>query len=467
MRRNNGMKTIFLGILIIICIIQTAMLWLGDFPSQNFFKPKIEEKKGIDPFAIWVIRPSASNTGKPSSLAYKMDYTIENSRREYESLVLKLQILLHSSRINAEAVKVESGIQWDKLLTMPAIVYDYEVPLTIGQISGSGEDYPEIGLIDMVFVHSDTKFEKNISISFVSKMEEKVYTLQIPEGFKEFTKVYQFYAQEEVVQGITTYQPSALSNVKEYIKGNVFMPIASMKNPIFYEVINVYNPISLVAENGMKELEKYVNGFFINPLLKDTTYNSDGTVIFKEPTKNVVMYSPKGVIEYINLAPKSNNITTTLVSGYNVAMDFIEETEALTEVTKEGLYLANIEEKQQEITYYFDMLYDGYKVVLGQKVREYLEIDSLVKITVRNNQVISCSICTLQFEPEMVGGQVREWMLKSEYVDPINEALEVLLKQGKEPIQFDEMETVYHVNDVKENVYLTRGILLDRTWYYP
>ena len=468
MKRKEIIKSILLGILIITCIIQTTILWLGGIPGQNFFRQVEGGLKGIKPFAVWILKPSASNAGGTSSFAYQLDRTVDHTKRHYERLILELQVVLKSQTTNYKKLQQKQEVDWDKLFSMPSICYEYTLPLTIGEISGGSiTGVSGIEKVDMVLMNSTTKFEKNVIIYFINTSEEIMYQLEVIGDFSEFQKIYAYFTREEMLKSITKYQPSAISNVKEYIRGNAFMPIGSTNMPIEYDLLKVSNAINLNSSYGMKELEKYVNDFFVNPVVKKIDYEEDGSVVFTEQSRNIVIYNPKGLIEYINLSPRPSSTPMTRLEGYNVAVDFINETDAIPSNMKENLYLSRIDQKDYEMTYFFDMAYEGYKVALSKSVKEALEIESLVEITIKNNQIINCSIGTLEFEPKRVGDETRKAKLKSAYVDPINDALETLLKDGDRDIVFEDTETVYLVSDLNETVYMTRGISLEGKWYYP
>lgn len=466
MKRNQTLKSIALGMLILLTVIQTTTLWLGGYPGQSFFKKEISEEAGINPQSVWIIKPSASNAALNASFAYRLDGTIESTRREYERLIAKLQTSLKLQSINTKEIETIEGIPWSKLLGFPTICYEYAVPLSLKEISGSNGPDTSIGGIDAVYIQSDTRFEKSLNLYFVSTLNNQTYQMAIKGDFKEMNKIYSYFTREELLEGVTKYQPSATSNVKNYIHNNSFMPIASGDVPIVYDLLNVYNPIDLSTSYGMKELEKRVNDFFVNPLLKDTVYEADGSITFSEQKKSIVMYNPIGIIEYINLAPKSSATASTRMSGYQVAMAFIQETDAIAEHMKDNLYLSRLETKGQEMTYYFDMAYNGYRIAFNKHIKEQLGVESLIKITVKQDQVTGVTLCTLQFEPKIIAGDIQTALLKTAYVDPINEALTVIQQEGEE-VAFSDVDTVYLVNTLDGKVYLERGVQLGNRWYYP
>ncbi|MGL5676499.1 MAG: hypothetical protein ACRDDX_08795 [Cellulosilyticaceae bacterium] len=467
MKKSELLKSIVLAMLILLTIIQTTMLWLGGIPGQSFFKTPVVEQTGIEPYGVWIIRPSASNVSSNASFAYRVDNTIESTRREYERLVAKLQSALRSDQIDYKKVKPLDGIPWEALFAMPTICYEYQVPMTIQEISGGSSDTAKIEGIDMIFMGSKSKFEKDLIIYMVSTKDEKTYRVDVTGDFQEINKIYTVFTREEMLKGVTKYQPSVISNVKKYVEDNTFMPIASTNAPIDYDVLTVYNPIDMTRPSGVKELEKYVNDFFINPLIKNVDYDEDGSVIFTEQKRSLAIYNPAGVIEYLNLAPKPTKSETTRLGGYHIAKTFIQDTDILSPTMKRAVYLSKMAVKGDEINYFFDVSYKGYAVHLSREIKAQMDMESFVEITVKNNEIVSAAICTLRIEPKIVGGEVRKAHLTSQYLDPINAALEILMEEGNKVVAFEDVQSVYLIPHTSGTVYMTQGVQLNEQWYYP
>ena len=131
------------------------------------------------------------------------------------------------------------------------------------------------------------------------------------------------------------------------------------------------------------------------------------------------------------------------------------------------MYLTRIETKGLERTYAFDRAYNGYRIVLSQQIKERLGINHLLEITVRNDQILNVKVCILEIEPDFIGGEIQSGQLRSEYVDPINEALAMLAEQGLERIQFEAIKVTYLITDLSNKIEMRRGIRSGDTWYYP
>lgn len=466
MRQTNVFKLSIMSILIVLGIVQTALLWLGPLPSQNFFKPTQSRYKGIEPSGVWLLKPSASNAGGVSSFAYRIDHTIDETKREYEHLVGKMQGIVEQLERDSNKIKFKNQeVDWQRIFSKPSIVYEYEVPLELSDIAGLAKSAQSLGKIDTLVLQANNGFSREIEIYLISTQDQQMYHTTLVGDFKEVEKIYSYYTVDEILSNITKYQPSSISNISQYIKGNAFMPIASQHTPIAYEMIKISNPIEK-SEYNLQELEKYVNDFFVNPLLKDSQIKEDGTVIFTEKDKNVVMYHKEGVLEYINLAPDKFS-TQTILTGYYEAMNFIEKTEALTDRVKKGLYLERIEETNQGSTYYFNTSFNGYKVRLSEGVKKELGVEALLAITVKNNQITNCILPILELKVVNKGVYEQKGKLTTEYVEPINKALADEVENNEEHRVFEDVDTSYVITTTDGICYMKRGVLSQGKWYYP
>lgn len=465
MIKKEYFKTTVLGILIVMCVIQTAMLWLGDVSSHNFLNKNTLAMSVIRPSNIWVLNPGASNMGGASVLAYHIDGTMETTRREYDRLIMELEELLMSSQESIEVQEIDS-IPWSRLFEYPGIMYEYPVAVSPYELTGGKREQAQIKNCDKVLLQSGSKFEKSIIIYFINTVEDKMYAAEFKGNFNEFSKLHQFFSSKEMTANVTQFQPSSTSNVKDFINGNVFMPIASDSAPIEYDILQMYNPIATEIKEAVMELESYVNGLFINPLIKDVEAKQDGSIVFSEAKKSIVIYRPEGVIEYLNLETKTNG-KTTLLSGYNEAIRFMQQSGVIPDSLRSHMYLSNVTQNGDEFTYYFDMTYGGYQVHLTPKVKKQLGIESLVKIVVKGNQITSATVCILEIEPQIESGRIKQDELDSDYVDPINSALESITAGGYSSIVFDDAQAMYLVTGIANNVYMTRGVKFNDKWYYP
>ena len=457
--RRERMKLILLGALIIIAVIQTGMLWLGGMSGHNFLKQTIKYEP-IMPTNIWFVETSNSNTGVPGALAYRLDDTTGNEKREYERLIGELSKLM--DRQNEEGnVQKTDGVDWVKLLSMPSVIYEYEFPIDIASITGESQNKWIKEKIDHVIIYSKNKFEKEAALFLVNSEEDFMYELSVVGTFDDIEKIYKVLTADDLKRHIMAYQPSATID-KVRLAGNSFLPTSSKETLLNYEVLTSYNPIDLSREEGYEKLESMINGLFVSPLVKERVYQGEN-VIYTEDMKTLVAYRPEGVIEYLNLAPRQLQTGTSMLKGYNVALEFIERVQVMPKSIADNLYLADVKQKGLDFTYSFNMMYEGYRLQLSEEMQASLGMDALVQVVVRGKDVIEAHFSTLEVVPK----EVEFKALNTHYLEPIDKMYTLFEKQGIEDFMIDHLELVYLLEGIGEDIDMTWGAVYDHKWYYP
>lgn len=457
--RRERMKLILLGALIIIAVIQTGMLWLGGMSGHNFLKQTIKYEP-IMPTNIWFVETSNSNTGVPGALAYRLDDTTGNEKREYERLIGELSKLM--DRQNEEGnVQKTDGVDWVKLLSMPSVIYEYEFPIDIASITGESQNKWIKEKIDHVIIYSKNKFEKEAALFLVNSEEDFMYELSVVGTFDDIEKIYKVLTADDLKRHIMAYQPSATID-KVRLAGNSFLPTSSKETLLNYEVLTSYNPIDLSREEGYEKLESRINGLFISPLVKERVHQGEN-VIYTEDMKTLVAYRPEGVIEYLNLSPRQLRTGTSMLKGYNVALEFIERVQVMPKSIADNLYLADVKQKGLDFTYSFNMMYEGYRLQLSEEMQASLGMDALVQVVVRGKDVIEAHFSTLEVVPK----EVELKALNTHYLEPIDKMYTLFEKQGIEDFMIDHLELVYLLEGIGEDIDMTWGAVYDHKWYYP
>lgn len=457
---KERIRLIILGCLIVATIVQTAVLWLGSMSSHNFLKQNIDYKP-ILPMNIWVVKSGNNDVDDVNSLAFYLGDTTGNGKKDYERLAGELSNIIDEYKKHTQLSKQE-GIEWNKLLSMPSVVFEYELPLKLDSITGISHTAHLIQPIDYILIHSKNKFEKDATLYLINSKEDYYYELNVQGKFLDMSKIYATVSEEDLTKHITTYQPSAIfENVQ--IRGNVFLPTSSEETLVTYPILELYNPIDLGTEIGEQLLETKVNDFFQSPLAKEKIVYDNGSIVYTENMRTILSYNPSGVMEYLNLAPKQTQKTTQLLQGYNKVLEFIYNTEVISKSTAEKLYLSKaIREKDESITYYFDRTHDGYRIQLSKEVKQQLGIDSYLQVNVKGNDFMSMKICILEIHEE-----VQTKAFKSHYLEALDDMYSYFMKENIDDWTIDRLELVYLASDIDKPMEITWGILYKQMWYYP
>lgn len=453
-------KLILLGMLIVVAVIQTGMLWLGSMSSHTFLR-QVTKYEPIMPMNIWLVETSNNDTGVPNALAYRLDDTTGNEKREYERLTSELSKMIDQYNKENGIKKIE-GVDWVKLLSIPSVIYEYEFPIDMDAVTGERQSGLIKEKIDHVVMYSKSKFQREASVFLVNSEEDFMYELNMIGNFGEIEKIYKTLTSDELKEHIMAYQPSATID-KVRLRGNSFLPTSSKETLIEYEVLTSYNPINLETDEGYDLLESSINGLFVSPLVKEKSVRADGSVVYTEDMKTIVVYKPQGVIEYLNLAPRQTQSTTSILEGYNIALEFINRVKVMPESVGSNLYLADVKQKDQDLVYSFNMVYEGYRVQLTEEMKKYLGVDTLVQVSVRGKDIIGATFSMLDIEPK---GSVLK-PLHTHYLEPIDKMYTLLQNQGNLDFMIDHLELVYLLNGVEQDIEITWGALYDHEWYYP
>lgn len=454
--KKNNLKILLLIVLIITSIIQTSLLWLGDMPSHNFLESTSAQVTPILPENIF------RNKGDPFTVSYRID----EGSGEYERFVKELSGMLAKYAKTAKLSPVEP-LDWESILAMQGVLYEYTIPVSLDELATTKVGIDEVGYINNVFLTLEDSIGNKAKLYLINETDNSCYELEITGEFSDLVKIYNGFNIEAVSDSITKYQPSAKSvNISRYIDGNVFMPLTSESVPLEYEVLKLINPIDIYEDNKQIVLDKYTSELFKKPILKEIEYREDGSVVFTESMKSIVIYRPAGVIEYVNLDVTRADKVMSMLEGYNIATAFIQNSSAIPDSMRSRLYLTNIIQVDKEYTFNFDLKYDGYKVILSPVVKEKLGLKHMVELTVKDGQIIGgkWSIRELQTVSNYEEISMKE--IKIGYGDPINK-MYAGLQEGQETPLLEDIATVYEVQDLDKEIEMKWGVFYDEMWYYP
>lgn len=454
--KKNGLKVILLTVLMITSIIQTSMLWLGDTSGHNFLESTSSQVMPILPENIF------RNKGDPFTVSYRID----EGSRDYERFVKELRVMLAQHAKGAKTLPTQP-LNWESILSMQGILYEYAIPVSLDELATTKVGIDSVGFIDNVFLTLDDSIGNKVKLYLIDEVNNLCYRLDISGEFTDLVKLYNGFNIEEVGTGITKYQPSTKAmNISRYIEGNVFMPLTSEAVPLEYEVLQLINPVEVYEDNKQIVLDKYTSELFNKPILKEIEYREDGSVVLTESMKSIVIYKPRGVIEYVNLDVTRGDKTMSMLDGYNIASQFIQSSHAIPETTRDRLYLTNIVQEGKEYTFKFDLRYKGHKIILEPKVKEELGLDHMLELTIKDSQIISGKWSIRELQTVSHYGLVATKDIKIGYGDPINK-MYAGLQEGQETPLLKDVATVYEVQDIDKPIEMKWGVFYDDMWYYP
>ncbi|MGL4346234.1 MAG: hypothetical protein ACRCTE_13630, partial [Cellulosilyticaceae bacterium] len=436
---REKIKNTILIVLIVLSIMQTAILWLGDSSGLNFLRRTNDEVKlmPIYPETTWV-------TLGEGTMADQIESTAEYTSRQYNRLVEELQSILQEQVKPSDLVKMPV-VNWGDLLSIKGIWYDYGIPVTIDEIAGSkGEKFKSIPPINYIFLKASDSRGSSGQIFFINEQENIGYQANLKIHLTDIAKIIEAFTANRKLDDVT-YQATITSNINGFIKENTFVP-ASV--PLEYDVLQVSHPIKGDEAQRGAELEEYLGGFFESQMVK-VEQKPDGSMSLLEPGKTRLVYKPNGMIEYLNLRTNRNQDKMTRIEGYNVALAFLEGSRSIPTSLKKHLYLTDIEVKNGEYTYSFDLMYDGYKVRLSDQLKQQLGIDSILQLTVSNQQIVSGRWILIEIDKAQERIPQSKAILQEGYREPIDKMLDQMQTTTPAAIVFEALECVYVLDHIE------------------
>ncbi len=448
--KNNTIKVIILGCLIVLSMIQTMGLWLDPL-SHNFFNEITSTSvlKPIKPESIWL------NTGGEYTQAYR----IRDSHNEYNGIVEELQHVLLDYTGFAQT-GYSSG-DWASIFNQKGIVYEYSIAVTLDEILGKAIALPYEYKIHSVFVKlSETTSDDSI-VYFINEQDNYYVTIHIDNQRYEFANIYSLFDVDNSTN--IKYQPSIKDIKSQFITGNIFLANISDAQPLFYQQIMLRNDM-LGSDNWMLTLEGYVDQFFEKPIMKETKRLYNGVIEFTEPLKSIVRYNEAGMMQYINLSSSVDPRPMSRLEGYNLVIEFIKKLNSLPVSIKDNLYLSDVHISQGAYVFEFDIMINDFKATLGQNLRTMLDVSSAVTVMVKNNKVIECKWITHNLYS---GFDSSLWEITEGYATPIDKMYASLRAFGVEHPVFDQVELVYDLFAANVLCGVVWGVDFQGNWYLP
>lgn len=440
--------------LIIFCIWQTTLLWLGDSPSHHFLGEAVSEIV-IQPREIWV-----NNNG----LAYKIDGDNDGSRL---GLIVELMSEIKKGRYQ---LVDEDKYSYAQLLTRQGIVYEYGTSLSMDELLGfqlnKDANKKEVGKITELFIDMSEGDRYKSDIYFIGEQQQIIKKLTLEARLELHSKTLEHYNDEVKIEGIKVYQASLLH--MDYSKAflqNVFYPLNNQNMPITYKSLK-WKPIITgdTKEEMALNLEDYVNAFFKNPLYKEWTIIEDA-IVFSDSLNMNVRYSNVGVMEFQKV-PTGEAVKLTPLEQLNKVNTFIATSPAIPLQLKKGLYLKQVVEKSEteETIYQFGYRYEGFEVLLTKAAKEQLQLDEFLELVVRNNEIVKGNWLMLELV-EMEGVRYKELFKEGKVAIEEIKALCKIRDLEKSPLGY--LECAYQTEDITKPLNFDWAALYEATWYFP
>ncbi|MCD8215295.1 MAG: hypothetical protein LUC97_06625 [Clostridiales bacterium] len=367
----NFFKNFLIASLIILAVYQTNELWFEDFSSHNFFYSFLH---------------SGINTQNASETSSEAEYGVVNNGTgrfiltyDKDSVNTMAKAL---SRAGAAAVKGEEPEIYERcnlqdIIKNRCIVVHYGFLMSGADFSSLYEvgSYDSMPDFDSIAVSDDSSEVFTVLFFNSETLEGAVYEMKDYSGLREIETII----DEARLPYNEIYYVSSLQNSYDVFLGNEFIP--TWAGEVYYYTITKNNP---AAENGIvteTSVDKFVNVYFDNPVLKWTSVD-DGVYIFSDES-TVIKYYPAGVMEYSSYTGEQAE-TLSLKEGLSTAESFLDYDTNLNN----DYYLADYKyETGSRITFYFDCKINNAPLTLSEELKENTGMNSFIEVTVEGSNV--------------------------------------------------------------------------------
>lgn len=436
----NKMKSFVIIILVIAAVYQTGLLWLEDTASHNFF------------YTVFGLGGQKEFTAEENVLLLPSKFVIGSGNRKYtvayandieqEEVLSKGNDLLQEVLTQAEAGIMQQTIPWDNILEEKCLLLEYHFSVLVSEYF---ENYnkklivPEIESFNCIaFVPSKTS-NGITNIYFINTNLGQSWKVTM-EKSRNSTNLYTMLESNE---NDLTYVSTKQSGFNLF-QDSVFVP-QWKGNRLAYRSVMEVNPFMQDGSINRYFLENSVDSFFKNLEADWNRVDEMGTFVFSDETV-VVRYYPKGILEYYSYGTYDTEITTDIITGYQICKNFMNNDTSLeTEV-----YLSGLEMNRNEIIYYFDYVVDNYPILLSEAVQKDFDMPHAVEISIRGNSVRKYKRYAHNFKAV----EIKDKEISVEFLEALNQAIEQY-QINHEESEVKEVEDMYLGYFVEPNFTVT------------
>ncbi|MCD8090960.1 MAG: hypothetical protein LUD81_10165 [Clostridiales bacterium] len=365
----NFFKNFIIAFLAILALYQTNELWFEDYSSHNFFysflQNTVSGQSGTEINGEAEYGVVNNGTGR-FILTYDKDSLNDMTRA--------------AAKAGAAAVKSGSPLVYESynlqnIIKNRCIVVHYSFFLSSEEFSllygaGSYDDIPDF---DSIAVSDDSSDTFKVLFFNSNTLEGAVYEMKEYSGIRDIKAII----DEAQLPYNGIYYVSSVQNNYDVFSGNEFIP--TWAGEVYYYTITKNNP---AADNGVvteASVDKYVNTYFDNPVLKWTSIDGDVYIFSDETT--VVKYYPNGVMEYASYS--GSGTEGSLNEALAAAEAFLDYEPNLNN----DWYLVDYKYEDDKIIFYFDYKINNSILTLSDELKEKIGMSRIIEITVDGSRI--------------------------------------------------------------------------------
>ncbi|MDA3846987.1 MAG: hypothetical protein PF505_10685 [Vallitaleaceae bacterium] len=376
-------KTIVLGILIILCLYQASMMWASQLNSTNSLLPTIGSlSSSLDLLddEIYLLTPNKLGIvldGDETKFTVIKKTSVFYASLYKESAAMLIEVM-SGGDIYVEDVEVndlfssrslfftlETEISKDILIDV--FNFDQDLLEKVDYITSFGIILSEN--VDHVFVYLISQDQKATIYAIDS---DRIDTL---------SDSIEFYLDQiqENTNTLTLYDSSIFDDIDGFYK-HTLLP-TSDNNWGYIKELNFYKPFINIDGFIKRDVENYVNGF--EPGAK-WDYSQQDRIMYGNDTM-LITYDSQGLFQY-QLFVDQGDHNSGLVNSFIVANNFIRKD---NQIKKQEFYLKNYYATDTGYVFNYGYRYNGFPIIMDSVLLERYGLGYPLVIEVSGNEVVS------------------------------------------------------------------------------
>lgn len=366
---KNAAKNLIITVLVVLTFVQTVQLWFADSPNRpflsGFFQNEVSASQAesvaklVTPYRIMT---DISDGGADKRLAVL--YTgIETSALKKAGDSAIERVLKNGEYISSvpysQPLTDKKYIEYDYAFSMPADVFVQHFKQKSNMLTSRVKQFDTI----VIFPDDDGN---RLTALFSDKIggNSYQYSLAKADAGKELLNV---------INDTASSDNTLYCRLNAIDDNSAVYPAFWDGESYSYNNIAASNPY---GEITLANVERSVNSFFSNPAAKQFQ-NKAGVFQFSD-AKTVVYYNPNSVLEYSVYQSYSNEVVTSFIESFSVAMTILAKDKTIVN----DFYLSGYERNEDGFVFTFDYCVNNFPLYFSQSLRTETEMNNMIEISV-------------------------------------------------------------------------------------
>lgn len=376
--RFSRLKNLVILALIVLAVLQTGQLWLGNDSGHNFFYSLFEysnstakktsmEKAVIDPQTIVV--------------GYGSNVFHQSFGGLLQSSIQQVTDAFVQEMVTDAPWQTAEGVQLDDLLNQKCVVYEFSFDVSLPQyleaITEETGTLPKQEYItDLVAVPSGGPMQKS-----------QLYLIDSTSGQAILVEKNQSSLSQSLWDAIDEERQTHLDGLRfvssaqsglNIFQHNVFVPQWSQSAYAYPRLKST--PVAQ-GETMEEAVAAAAAGFFATYDTPVMTVDENGMYVLNGE-EAIVRYDPDGVLEYYGYG-EGQGEGQTLSTAYHACKSFMKKDGTLSQ----NVYLSDVQLKSDGLLFCFDYFWEEMPILLSESLCQEKNITHAVEVMVEQNRV--------------------------------------------------------------------------------